>query len=593
MYMPGGQVVFSYDLMNNGELSAGQNASKIYLNSNPNLTGAVELDIQSFSSVAGNSSQQISRTLNIPGNTSSGTKYLLVEVDANEQVAESDENNNLEYITVTVISCPTISVIFPAIVDESCEQENGSITASASGGSSPYSFSWETFPQQSGATAINLSSGTYTVNVTDNNGCEATGQQSIVNVGEVPLSDFTFSAAGASVSFTSTSSNADTYSWDFGDGNTSIDENPTHIYSNGGTYNVCLTVDNDCGSDNSCQSILVNVSDYSMIESASGVSLYERINSGDDPDYMQVVDLSAGAYIEFDHGDITSGGGTSNPFFTRESISTVWTEKTTEYDNVFTVTNGQFFDIGYAVSAPLAFPVKQNGEMVSDGYGNTSEYVGEKEFFGAWTDLSNITPYDDDPNSVATSTALHGIVGLDKDADKGPNNEVGRTFMGVMDEDGDGEYEKVLIFTSKTATQAYAAQQLNDFGVSFDKILMLDGGGSTQMRCNGVDYVSSTRIIPQFIVVYSATNAVPECTQLTNPVNGSFDVPVDEELSWNSVPDATGYKLTIGTTSGGTNILDYFDVGNVTSYDPGDFPYGNVIFCDYNSIQFQWRCNRM
>ena len=40
-------------------------------------------------------------------------------------------------------------------------------------------------------------------------------------------------------------SSATNYSWDFGDGNTSIDENPTHVYSAPGVYQVMLTSDND------------------------------------------------------------------------------------------------------------------------------------------------------------------------------------------------------------------------------------------------------------------------------------------------------------------------------------------------------------
>ena len=40
-------------------------------------------------------------------------------------------------------------------------------------------------------------------------------------------------------------SSATSYAWDFGDGNTSIDENPTHIYTAPGIYQVMLSADNE------------------------------------------------------------------------------------------------------------------------------------------------------------------------------------------------------------------------------------------------------------------------------------------------------------------------------------------------------------
>ncbi len=70
----------------------------------------------------------------------------------------------------------------------------------------------------------------------------------------------------------------------------------------------------------------------------------------------------------------------------------------------------------------------------------------------------------------------------------------------------------------------------------------------------------------------------PPCTNLTDPLDGSTDVNIITDLSWNSSTDATGYKLTVGTTSGGTDIEDNTDVGNVTTYDPGDFPCGSTIY---------------
>jgi surface protein len=78
--------------------------------------------------------------------------------------------------------------------------------------------------------------------------------------------------------------------------------------------------------------------------------------------------------------------------------------------------------------------------------------------------------------------------------------------------------------------------------------------------------------------VEAACTAVPLCTQLTQPSNGATGVPVTTDINWTALLNATGYRLSIGTTPGGTDILNDVDLGNVTSYDPpGDLPY-NAIF---------------
>ena len=47
------------------------------------------------------------------------------------------------------------------------------------------------------------------------------------------------------------------WSWDFGDGNTSTEQNPIHTYTSGGTFNVCLTASNSTGSNTACQEVEV------------------------------------------------------------------------------------------------------------------------------------------------------------------------------------------------------------------------------------------------------------------------------------------------------------------------------------------------
>ena len=62
-----------------------------------------------------------------------------------------------------------------------------------------------------------------------------------------PIADFSYIAtpslaAPSTIYFTNKSINADTYKWDFGNGQTSTEKNPSVIYSTNGNYNVKLTV---------------------------------------------------------------------------------------------------------------------------------------------------------------------------------------------------------------------------------------------------------------------------------------------------------------------------------------------------------------
>lgn len=64
-----------------------------------------------------------------------------------------------------------------------------------------------------------------------------------------PVADFSYNVNGLSVDFTDQSVNPALYNWDFGDGTSSTDANPTHYYSSVGTFDVTLIVTNGCGSD--------------------------------------------------------------------------------------------------------------------------------------------------------------------------------------------------------------------------------------------------------------------------------------------------------------------------------------------------------
>ncbi|NAS11262.1 T9SS type B sorting domain-containing protein [Poritiphilus flavus] len=71
----------------------------------------------------------------------------------------------------------------------------------------------------------------------------------------------------------------------------------------------------------------------------------------------------------------------------------------------------------------------------------------------------------------------------------------------------------------------------------------------------------------------------PLCTSLRNPLNNATDVNVGTNIVWNYAPTATDYRLNIGTTPGGNDILNDQSVGNVLSYQPpADFPPNTQIY---------------
>lgn len=88
---------------------------------------------------------------------------------------------------VTSISQPTLlTTIIGSISNPTCYgYSNGSATAIPSGGTGPYSYYWYPPVVQYSATATGLKAGSYTVKVTDNNGCTTTTNASITQPSKV------------------------------------------------------------------------------------------------------------------------------------------------------------------------------------------------------------------------------------------------------------------------------------------------------------------------------------------------------------------------------------------------------------------------
>ena len=88
--------------------------------------------------------------------------------------------------------------------------------------------------------------------------------------GAPPTVSFTHDINGNEVTFTNTSIDADSYNWDFGDGNTSTDEHPVHTYANDGNYTVKLTAMNANGSNEATASVIISTMSMFSIDALNG-----------------------------------------------------------------------------------------------------------------------------------------------------------------------------------------------------------------------------------------------------------------------------------------------------------------------------------
>lgn len=251
--------------------------------------------------------------------------------------------------------------------------------------------------------------------------------------------------------------------------------------------------------------------------STRGAALYRKDYSGGNPDFVQVIDLSKGASIQFLHGGMAGRGedqgvyGGDNPKFSRQSMPKFWQQYSASSPNAFCVVTGQFFRLADSPTR-LAFPLKTNGEVLTDGYG-IEEYPDQKQILEIWPERADIQPLSRE--SLYGSTAPEILAGLTAEANKRAKQYAGRTFAGVDDRDGDGAFETVLFFSTLTAKQSDADEVLRSFGA--DKTIMFDGGGSAQLLCQGESYVSSDRLIPSAIGISGGEVLPLEATVIDQP----------------------------------------------------------------------------
>lgn len=172
-------------------------------------------------------------------NVHSGTYYVTVQNSTGCNSTDTVHILNLNGVVASYNSTPI-----------TCHNgTNGSVVAIPIGGQGPFTYQWS-----NGSTnnSINgLSSGSYCVKITASNGCVDSVCVIILNplpvIAEFSCNPIETDIINANITFINQSSDSTTYQWLFGDNTTSISQNPTHLYTNVGEYQISLIATNNKG----------------------------------------------------------------------------------------------------------------------------------------------------------------------------------------------------------------------------------------------------------------------------------------------------------------------------------------------------------
>lgn len=310
-----------------------------------------------------------------------------VNLPANTYNLSITDNNGCIFTSTYVVTQPP--VLFATALGETVAcfgGTDGDITLTAGGGSPPLTYLWS-----NGAVTPNLtglSNGTYSVVVTDANGCTATASAQIIAPGAPLIASATGSTLicnGTSNGTTSVTATGGTppytYQWNNGAGNS---PNPTGLPAN--TYIVVITDANGCITT---QTAVVS-QPPPVVVSASGTSV--SCQSSTDGTATVVV---VGGVLPYTY--VWSGGGGNGPTATGLSPNT--------YTVLVSDANGCTGTASVVISAPTAISATANGQTLAcfgdvNGTIDLTVNGGTPPYVFNWSNNSNA----EDPTGLSSGT---------------------------------------------------------------------------------------------------------------------------------------------------------------------------------------------
>ncbi len=436
------------------------------------------------------------------------------------------------------------SAIFGANVTTGCAPLTVSFTDQST--NSPTAWEWSfpggdpAFSTEQNPTVTYSLPGLYNVGLVVSN---AAGSDDVmwfdyVTLDDSPVAGFSTTANGPSVQFTNSSTGNDiTHAWDFGDGQTSQEYNPLHVYSAPGIYNVGLTVNNACGT--STISNLIIIPDY-----IPAAAFNANITSGCAPLTVTYTDMSVGQVNNWQWsfpGGSPAVSTQQNPVVTYNAAGTygasltvenAWGSNEISQPDLITVNNTPTVNFNYAI----------NGNTVVF----TNNTINANNYSWAFNDGSGAISTDINPTFTFPGPGTYEVV------------------LNATNGCGTASYMANIVIADIAPTAAFDLDFTGDCAPLQVQFTDQSVGEPTAWSWSFPGGTPATSTEQNPVVVYNAAGSYDVSLTVTNSA-GTSEVVMASAITLNAAPSASFTVVVNDLTASFTNNSS----SNATSFQWG------------------------